>query len=161
MYKIKTKRKEENGIMPDLIILDGGQTQLEVGYNVLKELNINIKIVGLFKTDKHRTSGLLDSSYVEHYLDDDKSLFFLLTRMQDEVHRYAITTHIKKRNKSMFNSVFDNINGIGEKRKEALIKAYPSINELKNAKIEELMQIIPESAAKELYNKLRGQWYEI
>ena len=57
----------------------------------------------------------------------------------------------------MFNSVFDNINGIGEKRKEALIKAYPSINELKNAKIEELMQIIPESAAKELYNKLRGQ----
>ena len=143
--------------LPELIIVDGGKTQVEVANEVMSKLDLNIPIAGLFKTDKHRTSGLLDSSYVEHYLDDDKSLFFLLTRMQDEVHRYAITTHIKKRNKSMFNSVFDNINGIGEKRKEALIKAYPSINELKNAKIEELMQIIPESAAKELYNKLRGQ----
>ena len=152
-----SRLKQENESMPDLIIVDGGKTQVEVANVVMAKLNLNIPIAGLFKTDKHRTSGLLDSNYGEHYLDDDKSLFFLLTRMQDEVHRYAITTHIKKRNKSMFNSVFDNINGIGEKRKEALIKAYPSINELKNANIEELMQIIPESAAKELYNKLRGQ----
>ena len=125
-----SRLKQENESMPDLIIVDGGKTQVEVANEVMSKLDLNIPIAGLFKTDKHRTSGLLDSSYVEHYLDDDKSLFFLLTRMQDEVHRYAITTHIKKRNKSMFN---------------------------RNAKIEELMQIIPESAAKELYNKLRGQ----
>ena len=75
--------------------------------------------------------------------------------MQDEVHRYAITTHIKKRNKSVFNSVFDDVDGIGEKRKEQLIKAFPSISELKNAKIEELEQIIPKESAKLLYEKVR------
>ena len=75
--------------------------------------------------------------------------------MQDEVHRYAITTHIKKRNKSIFNSVLDGIKGLGTKRKELLIKTFPSIKELKNAKIEELEQILPKETAEELYNKLK------
>jgi len=74
--------------------------------------------------------------------------------MQDEVHRYAITTHIKKRNKSMFKSVFDDIKGIGASRKEKLIKTYPSISELKGAKIEELGQILPKDVAEELFKKL-------
>ena len=74
--------------------------------------------------------------------------------MQDEVHRYAITTHIKKRNKSVFNSIFDNIKGLGEKRKEKLVKAFPSIKELKEATLEEIKQIIPENVANELFAKL-------
>ena len=148
--------QEENGEMPDLIIVDGGKGQIEVALEVKKELNLPFAIAGLVKTSKHRTSALMDEQFNEYYLDDEKKLFLLLTRMQDEVHRYAITTHIKKRNKSVFNSIFDDIDGIGDKRKEQLIKAYPSISELKNAKIEELEQIIPKESAKLLYEKIRN-----
>lgn len=147
--------KEENGEMPDLIIVDGGKGQIETALEVKKALNLPFSIAGLVKTSKHRTSALMDENFNEYYLDDEKKLFLLLTRMQDEVHRYAITTHIKKRNKSVFNSVFDDVDGIGEKRKEQLIKAFPSISELKNAKIEELEQIIPKESAKLLYEKVR------
>lgn len=146
--------KQEGESFPDLIIVDGGKTQLEVAKEVMKELEIDIPLAGLVKSDKHRTNGLIDKDFNEYYLDDEKDLFFLLTRMQDEVHRYAITTHIKKRNKSMFKSVFDEIKGIGNSRKEKLIKTYPSINELKGAKIEELVQILPKEVAEELYKKL-------
>ena len=148
--------KEENGKMPDLIIVDGGKGQIETALEVKKELNLPFKIAGLVKTDKHRTSALLDENFNEYYLGDEKKLFLLLTRMQDEVHRYAITTHVKKRNKSVFNSVFDDIEGIGEKRKEQLIKAFPSISELKNAKLEELEQILPKNSAELLFNKIRS-----
>lgn len=147
--------KEENGEMPDLIIVDGGKGQIETALEVKKALDLPFSIAGLVKTSKHRTSALMDENFNEYYLDDEKKLFLLLTRMQDEVHRYAITTHIKKRNKSVFNSVFDDVDGIGEKRKEQLIKAFPSISELKNAKIEELEQIIPKESAKLLYEKVR------
>lgn len=147
--------KEENGQMPDLIIVDGGKGQIETALEVKKALNLPFSIAGLVKTSKHRTSALMDENFNEYYLDNEKKLFLLLTRMQDEVHRYAITTHIKKRNKSVFNSVFDDVDGIGEKRKEQLIKAFPSISELKNAKIEELEQIIPKESAKLLYEKVR------
>ena len=147
--------KEENGEMPDLIIVDGGKGQIETALEVKKALNLPFSIAGLVKTSKHRTSALMDENFNEYYLDNEKKLFLLLTRMQDEVHRYAITTHIKKRNKSVFNSVFDDVDGIGEKRKEQLIKAFPSISELKNAKIEELEQIIPKESAKLLYEKVR------
>ena len=148
--------KEENGEMPDLIIVDGGKGQIEVAKEVKEELNLPFAIAGLVKTSQHKTSALMDEDFNEYYLDDEKKLFLLLTRMQDEVHRYAITTHIKKRNKSVFNSIFDDVEGIGEKRKEMLIKAFPSISELKNAKIEELEQFIPKSSAEELFKKIRS-----
>lgn len=151
-----SRLKDEGDSMPNLIIVDGGQTQIEVANEVMKKLELTIPVAGLVKSDKHRTSALMDSHFNEYNLDNEKELFFLLTRMQDEVHRYAITTHIKKRSKSMFNSIFDDIKGIGTKRKELLIKTYPSINELKNAKIEEIMQLLPEKQAKELYEKLKG-----
>lgn len=158
MKEVLTRRysrlKEENSKMPDLVIVDGGKTQIEVAKSVMEALNLSIKIAGLVKTDKHRTSALIDENLIEHSLDDDKELFFLLTRMQDEVHRYAIQTHIKKRNKKVFYSIFDGIEGIGEKRKEILTRTYPSINELKNAKLEELKQILPDYAASALYDKI-------
>lgn len=147
--------QELNSEMPNLIIVDGGSEQIEVAKKIKEELNLPFAIAGLVKTDKHRTSALIDEKLEIHNLVDDKKLFFLLTRMQDEVHRYAITTHIKKRNKSIFNSVFDGIKGLGTKRKELLIKTFPSIKELKNAKIEELEQILPKETAEELYNKLK------
>ena len=157
MHETLTRRysrlKEENQKFPDLIIVDGGKTQIEVANTVLKELEIDIPVAGLVKSDKHRTDSLMDSNLNVHPIEN-KKLFFLLTRMQDEVHRYAITTHIKKRNKSVFNSIFDNIKGLGEKRKEKLVKAFPSIKELKEATLEEIKQIIPEDVANELFTKL-------
>lgn len=161
MKEVLTRRysrlKEDGLSFPDLIILDGGLTQLEAGIDVLKKLKINIPIISLVKSDKHRTSGLLDMNYEEHYFDDDKPLFFMLTRMQDEVHRFAITSHIKKRNKDMFKSVFDDIEGIGQKRKELLSKTYPTIVDLTNATSEELKQILPDNVAILLYNKLHKE----
>lgn len=150
-----TKLKNDGDSFPDLIIVDGGMTQIEVANQVINELELDIPIAGLVKSDKHRTSALMDSSFNEYSLENEKDLFFLLTRMQDEVHRYAINTHIKKRNKNMFNSVFDDIKGIGSKRKEELIKTYPSINELKSATLEELKQLLPEEVANALFDKLK------
>ncbi len=156
IYRRYSRLKEENGKMPDLIILDGGMNQLKVGKEVLNELNLNINIVGLVKSNKHKTNGLIDLSGKEYYFDDDKDIFYLLTRMQDEVHRYAISLHINKRNKSMFTSVFDKVNGIGPKKKELLIKTFPTFKDLFDAKIEEMKQILPEKIANDLYNIIHG-----
>ena len=150
-----SKLKNDNLTFPDLIILDGGKTQIEVAKEVLKELNINIPLCGLIKNDKHRTNSLMNSNYVEIAIND-KELFLFLTKMQDSVHRFAISTHIHKRNKNMFKSIFDEVDGIGEKRKEDLLKSYPTIEDLKNASLIELEQILPKSIALNLYNKLRS-----
>lgn len=154
-----SKLKNDGESLPDLIIVDGGKTQIKVAKEVIQSLGLKINIAGLVKSDKHKTSGLMDEHFNEYLLDGDKDLFFLLTRMQDEVHRYAINTHINKRNKNMFASVFDEVKGIGNKRKEELIKAYPSISDLKNASLEELKQFLPEHVAVELFNKL-GETYD-
>lgn len=156
LYRRYSKLKEENLPLPDLIILDGGLTQLEIGEEVLKSLDLEINIVGLFKSDKHKTSGLIDKNHNEYFFENDKPLFFLLTRMQDEVHRYAISTHKKKRNKSMFNSVYDNIKGLGPKKIETLNKIYPTLEDLNKASIDELKQILGEEIATTLYQKIRS-----
>lgn len=148
--------KEEKIPLPDLIILDGGINQLNVGINVLKELDLNINIVSLVKNENHKTNGLVDKFGNEYYFDDNKPLFYLLTRMQDEVHRYAITSHRKKRGKAMFNSVYDDIKGLGDKKIELLNKTYPTLENLYNATLEELKQILPLKVATDLYNKLRN-----
>lgn len=152
-----TRIKEENQTFPDLILLDGGLEQIEIAKEVIKKLNLKINIAGLAKSEKHRTNSLINSDGEVIDLNQNKPLFFLLTRMQDEVHRYAISTHRNKRNKSMFASVFDNIPGLGEKRTELLIKIYPTIAELNNVSLIELEQIIPKESAIALYNKLRGK----
>lgn len=160
MKEVLTRRykrlKEENQKMPDLILIDGGKEQIEVANTVLKNLELNINVAGLAKSDKHRTNSLINSEGNEITLTNDKPLFFMLTRMQDEVHRFAISTHRSKRSKSMFKSVFDDVPGLGTKRIELLSKHYPSLNDLKKASLIELEQIIPKNSAIFLYNKLRG-----
>lgn len=148
--------KEENQPLPDLILLDGGKTQLEVGLKVLKKLDLNTNIASLFKDNNHRTKGLLTNDFNEVDVSFDKSLFFMLTRMQDEVHRYAISTHIQKRNKDMFKSIFDDIPQLGEKRIEKIKKIYPTISDLKNVTLEELCQIIPKNSAIILLEKIKN-----
>lgn len=149
-----SRLKNENKKMPDLILVDGGLPQVKSAVAALNNIEVDIPVFGLYKDDKHSTSGLIDINE-KTYPIEDKKLFFLLTRMQDEVHRFAISFHKEKRNKAMTVSIFDGIKGLGMKRRELLQHFYPDINSLKDASVEELSQILPKDVATTLYNKLR------
>ena len=144
----------ENKKMPDLIIVDGGDNQIRVAQEVLDNLCLNIPLCGLAKNDKHHTNGLI---YNDHLYEIDKKsrLFLMLVRMQDEVHRYAISFHKDKRGKGLTHTVYDDIKGIGKKRKEMLLKAFPSLDSLKKASLEELLQIVPKDIALEIKEKVK------
>ena len=158
MYRRFQRALVEQTQLPDLLIVDGGEIQMNATKEILKELNLDnkIKIVGLKKDDKHRTNQLIDSDFKVIELDQTSNVFHFLTRMQDEVHRYVITYHRQIRSKGSISSVLDNINGIGEKRKKELIKKYGSILKMKNISVEELCEILPEKTAKELYEFLKN-----
>ncbi len=147
--------------LPDLIIVDGGINQINACLNILNDLNLNIRVCGLRKNNKHRTNDLVDSKdYQIIPLDKTSSVFHYLTRMQDEVHRYTISYHRTIRSKGAISSVLDNIEGIGEKRKKELIKTFGSINKIRMAPIAELTKIIPENVAinlKEYLNTLKEE----
>lgn len=149
-----TRLKEENSKMPDLIIVDGGMTQVEIAYNVREKLNVNVNIAGLAKNDRHETDALINGNTGEFIPLNHKSpLFFMLMRMQDEVHRFAISYHRHKREKSFFETIYDDIPGIGKKRRIQLLSAYPTLDSLKSVTLEELKQIIPEDSAKLILEK--------
>jgi len=131
---------------PDLIIVDGGIGQVNVAEDVIDSLNLNIKVAGLKKDDKHNTS-LLITSEKEIPLDKSSKLFLLLTRMQDEVHNYTISYHKQIRSKGALASILDNISGIGEVRKNKLLKKYKTTEKMKEASIEELSEILPKDIA--------------
>ncbi len=145
----------EQSEMPDLIIVDGGINQINACLDTLHSLNLHIKVVGLKKNDKHRTNELIDGdTYSIIPIDKDSNIFHYLTRIQDEVHRFTINYHKTLRSKGSISSILDNIDGIGNVRKKELIKKYGNINNIKNASIEELSQIVPENVAKDLKNYL-------
>lgn len=148
-----SRLKSENKKMPDLILVDGGLPQVKSATQALKDIEVEIPVFGLYKDDKHSTSGLINIEGQEYPIND-KKLFFLLTRMQDEVHRFAISFHKQKRNKAMTVSIFEDVKGLGSKRRELLEHFYPDINSLKEASVDDLSQILPKDVATELYNKL-------
>lgn len=155
-----TRLKEENAKMPDLIILDGGYTQCQIGLEVKEEVGVNIPLAGLQKNDKHETDTLINADTGEEIpLERNSPLFFLLMRMQDEIHRFAITFHRGKRAKAVFKTIYDDIKEIGEKRKQKLLDIYPTMESLEGIKIEELSQLVPEEAANEILFK-RDQYLE-
>ena len=152
-----TRLLEEGTPLPDLIITDGGKGQMEVVREVIEdELKLNIPIAGLAKDNKHRTSELLYGfPPMIIGVKQNTPLFHLLENIQDEVHRFAITFHRDKRSKSQIASVLDNIPGIGEKRKTALLKAFKSVSRIKKASLEELAEIVGPSIAKNIQEKLK------
>ncbi|MCR4561677.1 MAG: excinuclease ABC subunit UvrC [Bacilli bacterium] len=152
VFRRYSRLKEENLSYPDLILTDGGITQVHATLEALNKIEVNIPVFGLYKNDKHQTEGIIDKDENTYPLDPKSPLFFLLMRMQDEVHRFAITFHRQQRGKKMNSSIFDNIKGIGEKRKEVLRKHYPTVDSLLMASVQELSQIIPLELAKELYS---------
>ena len=133
---------------PDLIIVDGGIGQLRVAREVLESLNLNIPTVGLKKNEKHNTSELVGGEPIRIIsIDKKSSLFLLLTKMQDEVHNYTISYHRQIRSKGSLSSILDNIEGIGQVRKNKLLKKYKTISKMKDATVEELSNILPKDTA--------------
>ncbi|WP_024992954.1 excinuclease ABC subunit UvrC [Phocaeicola paurosaccharolyticus] len=149
---------EEGGTLPDLIITDGGKGQMEVVREVIEdELELKIPIAGLAKDNKHRTSELLYGfPPVVIGIKQSTPLFHLLENIQNEVHRFAIKFHRNKRSKSQIASVLDNIKGVGQSRKEALLKAFKSAARIKAASEEEIAAVIGKAAAKNIKEKLNG-----
>lgn len=147
---------EEQGELPDLILIDGGKGQMEVVRQVIEdELKLQIPIAGLAKNNKHRTSEVLFGfPPMTIGIKQGTPLFHLLENIQDEVHRFAITFHRDKRSKSQIASALDGIKGIGEKRKTALLKEFKSVARIKQATVEELAAVIGEAAAKSVKEAL-------
>jgi len=139
---------------PDLIIVDGGIGQINAAKEVLEAFNMDIKLVGLKKDDKHSTNTLLTQTE-EIEIPKRSELFHYLERMQDEVHNFTINYHKQIRSKGAYSSILDTIPGIGDKRKKELLKKYKSLTNIKNQPLEELSTILPESVAKELLENLK------
>lgn len=149
------ENKEETGsftAFPDLILMDGGRGQVNVALEVLEKLNLQIPVCGMVKDDSHRTRGLYFNN-VEIPIDRHSEGFKLITRIQDEAHRFAIEFHRKLRSQGQVHSILDEISGIGPTRRKALMKHYTSIEEIKNASVEELKTLpsMNEKSAKEVY----------
>lgn len=153
-YRRYKRLREEGSSYPDLILADGGLTQVHAVKEGLAKAEVSIPVYGLYKNSRHETEGLIDEFGKTYPLDKKSPLFFLLMRMQDEVHRFAITFHRQKRGKKMGATIFDEVPGIGEKRKEALRKRYPSPSALSSATVAELEQLLPKEVAISLFNKL-------
>ncbi len=132
---------------PDLIIVDGGELQISTAKEVLNSLHLNIPLCGLKKNDKHKTSMLVNSNLEEIPINKDSNLFIFLNKIQEEVHRYAITYHRSIRSKGSLASLLDMAPGIGEVRKKELLKKFGSLKKMKEATIEELETVLTHEVA--------------
>ena len=144
-------------ILPDLILLDGGQPQVNAVLPVIKKMNINVPVFGMVKDNRHRTRAIaFDGGEIE--INSHRSAFTLVSRIQEEVHRFAITYHHKKHQKSSFTSSLLRIDGIGEKKAKALMKHFKTVSAIKEASVEELAQVstISQSNAQSIYNYYRN-----
>lgn len=150
---------EEQSPLPDLIITDGGKGQMEVVREVIEdELHLHIPIAGLAKDNRHRTNELLFGfPPIVIGLKTDSPVFHLLTRIQDEVHRFAITFHRDKRSKHQLASELDHLKGIGEKTKTQLLKKFKSVKRIREASFEEIAAEIGVAKAKIIQENLSGK----
>ena len=158
IYRRYQRALVEKTELPNLIIVDGGIGQIHACKEVLDSLNLSIKVCGLKKNDKHRTNDLVDGDTLEIIdIPKESPVFHYLTRMQDEVHRFTINYHRTIRSKGSIASVLDNIEGIGEKRKKELIKAFGSVKAMEEASLEDLQKYVPEKVAETLQNYLQSR----
>lgn len=159
IYRRYSRVLKEGLALPDLIIIDGGKGQVEAAREVLEnQLGLDLPIAGLVKNDKHKTSEMLfgrDHSVVA--LEHHSQAFFLLQRIQDEVHRFAITFHRQLRSKNSFASQLDQIAGLGPKRKQLLLKEFKSLKNIQQASFEELAQLLPNNVAQNVWQYFNGE----
>ena len=155
LYRRYFKTIMNESYKPDLIVMDGGELQVSVAKEILDSLNLEIPIIGLVKDKKHRTSYIIDDKYEKLDVAKDSKLFLFLTRIQEEVHRYAITYHRNMKAKGALSSILDVVPGIGEVRKKELLKRFGSLKKMKEASKEELQTVIGQDAAEKLFSYLK------
>ena len=156
LYRRYFRVLKDNLERPDLIIVDGGIGQINAAREIINSLKLNIPVVGLKKDNKHTTESLLAFEPIgEVKIDKKSNLFYLLERMQDEVHEFTINYHKQIRSKGSLSSILDNVEGIGEKRRKELLKKYKTLNKIKEASVEELENILPRNVAVNLLEFLK------
>ena len=150
-YKVLMEDLEK----PDLIVMDGGRLQISVAKEIIESLGLSIPIIGLVKDKKHKTSYIMNDNYEILNVSKDSNLFLFFTRIQDEVHRYAISYHRTIKSKGMLSSVLDVVPGIGEVRKKELLKNFGSLKKLKQASVDELSSVVSREVAENLVTYLK------
>ena len=156
VYRRYFRLLKEKGRFPDLLIVDGGYLQIEAAKEIIEVLDVPVTLCGLVKNDNHRTANLMNAEGEILPVERDSSLFFLLTQMQDEVHRFAISYHRKLRGKAMTKSILDEVEGIGEVRKKEIWKHFKSLKRLKEADVDEIAQVVPRKVAQNIFNILHS-----
>ncbi|MFR4555462.1 MAG: helix-hairpin-helix domain-containing protein, partial [Peptoniphilus sp.] len=153
----KTSKPSSFSNFPDLIMMDGGKGQVNAAKEILDKLNLNLEICGLVKDDFHKTRGIIYNNE-EFKIDLNSRAYKMIYKIQEEAHRFAINYHRNLRSKTMFKSELDDIKLIGPKRKENLLKHFRSIDKIKNASLEELMEVesMNEASANSIYQHFRG-----
>lgn len=146
--------KENNSELPDLFLMDGGITQVNAASEIIDQFGLEIPVFGLYKNDKHQTEGLINNDGEKVVIDRKSKLFMLLTSMQNEVHRFAITFFRKSHLKNYKKDVLDDIKGLGKARKALIYETYENINDLYKADLNELCQLLPKEVAEKLFAKL-------
>ena len=154
VYRRYFRLLKEHKPMPDLLLVDGGRQQIAAAKEVKELLMLDLMIAGLVKDDKHTTRALMNEDFEEIALSKEESLFFLLTRMQDEVHRFAISYHRNSRAKGMVHSILDEVPGVGPVRKKELLRVFKSIKNMREASLQDLQGVVPDGVASLLYARL-------
>ena len=158
-HAISDMEKMQDGFakLPDIILMDGGKGQVNIALEVLEKYNLRIPVCGMVKDDNHRTRGLYYNGK-EVPIDISSECFKLITRIQDETHRFAIEYHRSLRSKEQVRSVLDDISGIGPKRRRSLVKHFKSIEAIREASVEELCEVneMTKTAAESVYNFFRN-----
>ncbi len=157
LYRRYFRAIMDNEVLPDLIVMDGGETQVSVCKEILSSLNLNIPIIGLKKDGKHRTHTVIDQNFKILDIKSDSNLFLYLSKIQEEVHRFAITYHRNIKSKGLLSSYLDLIPGIGEMRKKELLKKFGSLKKMKEASLEDLSEVVTSTVAESLYKTLHEE----
>lgn len=172
-YKISSDVKDDLGAMkeviyrryykvlmedltpPDVIVMDGGFNQVKIAVDIIRSLGLNIRVIGLVKNDKHKTSSIIDEDGRVLNVKSDSNLFLFFSKIQEEVHRFAITYHRNIKSKGALSSVLDMVPGIGEVRKKELLKKFGSLKKMKEATVEELSEVVSRDVAVILFDYLQ------
>jgi excinuclease ABC subunit C len=156
IYRRYYRILKEKAKMPSLILVDGGLNQVNIVKKTLVSMGVEVPVAGLQKNDKHSTAELLNEDGETIDLRENRALFFLLTRMQDEVHRFVIAHHQKRRTKGQVASILDNVEGLGPVRRKTLMKTYKNIALMKEASLLDLEKVLPKAVAQALYDVLHS-----
>ena len=172
-YKISSDVKDDLGAMkeviyrryykvlmedltpPDVIVMDGGFNQVKIAVDIIRSLGLNIRVIGLVKNDKHKTSSIIDEEGRVLNVKSDSNLFLFFSKIQEEVHRFAITYHRNIKAKGALSSVLDMVPGIGEVRKKELLKKFGSLKKMKEATVEELSEVVSHDVVVILFDYLQ------